>query len=295
MTSPSSSIVRSSSIADTSTSSFGRARRRLSIGPSDCPPAISFAHPLPRRASSASATSRGRSYSKRGGLHAASALRHGLRASSAASRRRGVRGVSRDLDAEGSQGVVHRVEDRRRRRDRAALAHALDAELGVRRRRFEVDRCGCAALPWRRAGGSRPASRPAAGRCASYGLSSYIAVPMPCATPPIALALDHHRVDQRAAVLDDHVVEDLHMSGSGIDRHRDRMPRVAERAGVDLGLVAEVTSSPLPVDVRRQALGPHVPGPAMSANEHFTPSARRRAALKRHPSSRTPSRCAPMR
>ena len=39
------------------------------------------------------------------------------------------------------------------------------------------------------------------------------------------LAVDDHRVHQRAAVLDDHVVEDLDVAGLGVDRHGRRRGR----------------------------------------------------------------------
>ena len=39
------------------------------------------------------------------------------------------------------------------------------------------------------------------------------------------LALDHHRIHQRAAVLDDDVIEDLDCADLGVDRDRRRRAR----------------------------------------------------------------------
>ncbi len=52
------------------------------------------------------------------------------------------------------------------------------------------------------------------------------------------LAVDDHGVHQHAAVLDDDVVENLDFARFGIDCNDSRMRRVAERAGIALGLVS---------------------------------------------------------
>src|SRR5437868_3936598 len=141
--SPSAVTCRSSPSAETSTTCFGRARRRFSIGPRYWPPPITLAAP-PASASArkAAGSVAGRWYSKLAAFIGCSScdllvlddLRRLDRLEQAA---RGQRGL-RHFGAQRAQRIVHRVEDGRRRRDRTALAHALGAELGVRRRGFEV-------------------------------------------------------------------------------------------------------------------------------------------------------------
>ena len=74
------------------------------------------------------------------------------------------------------------------------------------------------------------------------------------------LAVDDHRVDQHAAVLDDDVVEDLDLAGLGIDRDDGGVRGVAEGAGVALGLVAGGHFEAAGIDVGRQVLRAAVPG-----------------------------------
>ena len=169
---------------DTSTSSSGRARRRFSIGPSDWPPAMELGMPsLGERIQRLADVARAHVV-ERAGLHAASRFGTRLRAfqrcQELARRQRRLG----DLDAERVERVVDRVEDHCRRRDRAALAHALDAELGVGRRRLHVEDADVRHLgrPGQQVVGERRGERLAV---RVVRLSSYSAVPMPCAMPPM--------------------------------------------------------------------------------------------------------------
>src|SRR5216684_2336831 len=48
----------------------------------------------------------------------------------------------------------------------------------------------------------------------------------------VDLAVDDHRIEENAAVLDDDVVEDGDRAGFGVDDHCSRVGGVAERPGV---------------------------------------------------------------
>ena len=131
------------------------------------------------------------------------------------------------LDAERRQRVVDRVGDRGRRPDRAALADALLAERAYRATASPCGRCARPAPRSRRAAGSRRASRRAAGRASSYGISSYSAVPMPCAVPPITWPSTIIGLTSVPPSSHDHVVEDARRRRS---RYRPRRPRHARRS-----------------------------------------------------------------
>ena len=70
----------------------------------------------------------------------------------------------------------------------------------------------------------------------------------------IDLAVDDHRIDQLAAVLDDDVVEDLDVADFRIDRDHRGVGGVAEGAGVADRLVADGRLEAAGVDVGRQVL-----------------------------------------
>ena len=65
----------------------------------------------------------------------------------------------------------------------------------------------------------------------------------PLCHPAGDLAIDDHRVDHRAAVLDDAVVENFDHTRFGIDRNHRGMGRIAEDAGGDGGLLSGGGSS----------------------------------------------------
>ena len=77
---------------------------------------------------------------------------------------------------------------------------------------------------------------------------------MPCAKPPIDLTVDDHRIDQLAAVFDDHIVENLDIADFGIDRDQRGMGGIAERAGVRCWLVADGGLETARIDIVRQIL-----------------------------------------
>ena len=123
-------------------------------------------------------------------------------------------GVSVISTPSGLQRIVDRIEDHGRRGDRAALAHALDAELGIGRRRLHVEDAD-----------GRDLGRPGQ-QIVGEGRGERLAVCIERALlvergadalrdAAQRLALDHHRVDQRAAILDDDIVEDLDLADAG--------------------------------------------------------------------------------
>ena len=161
------------------TSSAGRASRRFSIGPSDWPPASRPRRPACASIADGFAPGRWAQQIERGGLHARP------RAAMRPAMRRGVIGSSVISTPSGAQRVVHRVGDGGRRADRAALADALLAEQAVAATASPCGRCARPALRWHRAADSRRACDASGWPCTSNGISSYSAVPMPCAAPPI--------------------------------------------------------------------------------------------------------------
>ena len=78
--------------------------------------------------------------------------------------------------------------------------------------------------------------------------------------PPSDLALDHHRVDQRAAILDRDIVQDLDFANAGIDRDHHGVRRIAEGAGVTLGLEGDRGLKAAAIDIRWQLLRAQIPG-----------------------------------
>jgi hypothetical protein len=163
-----------------------------------------------------------------------------------------------DLDPERRERVVHRVGDRRRRRDGAAFADALLAEAGVGRGRLEVVDAhrghlgGARQQIVRERGGERLALRVERHFLVERGADAL-------RRAAVNLAVDDHRVHERAAVLDDHVIEDLDLAGLGVDCDARRVARVAEGAGVDLGLVARGRFESRRIDVGREELRLAVP------------------------------------
>ena len=140
----------------------------------------------------------------------------------AASIRRGVIGDISNSTPQRPQRIVDRVGDGRRRRDRAALADALDAEFGVRRQRLHVIDARRRHLGRTRQqiiGEGR--GQRLAGRVERHLLVQRGADALREAAAD--LAVDDHRIDQLAAVLDDDVVEDFDAADFGIDRDDRRV------------------------------------------------------------------------
>ena len=76
----------------------------------------------------------------------------------------------------------------------------------------------------------------------------------------VDLPVDDHRIDQLAAVLDDHIAEDFHVSGFRIDRDHGGVRGIAEGAGVARRFVTGRGLETSGIDVVRQILRPQVPG-----------------------------------
>ena len=74
------------------------------------------------------------------------------------------------------------------------------------------------------------------------------------------MAFDHHRIHQRAAILDDDVIENLDRADFGVDGHDRGMRGIAERTGVAFGAKADGGLEPAEVDIGRQLLRPQIPG-----------------------------------
>src|SRR5262245_42315093 len=138
---PSSLIPESPGTLRRSTRCLGWARRSFIIGMRLWPPATIFASSLNwPRSPRASLTLVGAWYSNAAGYMVLSLC---LGAAGAALDRlpHALRGERHDLDvidSERGQRINHRVDDGRRRRDRAGLARALDAERVHRRRRHRA-------------------------------------------------------------------------------------------------------------------------------------------------------------
>ena len=186
---------------------------------------------------------------------------HGFPARAAAMAPSTLRGRDRrlgDLDAERRERIVDRVDDRGRRGDRAALAYALLPELRIRRRRLHVhDAHG------RHLGRARQdVVRERRGERLALGVVGHLLVERGADAlrgAAVDLAVHHHRIDERAAILDDHVVEYLDVAGLGVHRHGHGMAGIAERARVDLRLVARHGLEAGGIRVGRQELRLPVP------------------------------------
>ena len=131
--------------------------------------------------------------------------------------RRGVIGISHNLDAERLQRVVHRVGDRGARPDRTAFADALLPELRIGRRRFHVEDADVGHLRASRQEivGQRRCQRLAL-RVERHLFEQRRADALRGAA--VHLAVDDHRIDQDAGVFDHDVVEDFDAAGFRIDR-----------------------------------------------------------------------------
>jgi hypothetical protein len=75
---------------------------------------------------------------------------------------------------------------------------------------------------------------------------------MPCTTPP-DLTLDEHRVDHRAAILGDGVVEQFDKAGVGVDRNDGAVRRIGIDASADRRLVSRSCVEQR-IDARRQSV-----------------------------------------
>ena len=161
--------------------------------------------------------------------------------------------------AQAGQCIVDRPKDDRRRRDGAPLAHALGAEFGMRRGRFEV-----LDPHVRHLGG---AWHHVIGQCRGQGLAKRIvghffvkrgADALGDATD--RLAFHHHRIDHDAAILDGHVVEDLDRTEVRVNRDHRRVRCVGKGARVDPGLVAHRGLEACGIDVCGKQLRAEIPG-----------------------------------
>ncbi len=177
----------------------------------------------------------------------------------AATIRRGDIGECNSSTPERPQRIVDRVGDRRRRRDGAAFADALDAEHRVGRGRFHViePRLGDFGRTGQQIIGERRRQR-LSGAVERHFLVERGADALRQAA--IDLAVDDHRIDQHAAVLDDDIVEQLDVAEIGIDRDGDGVGGIGEGAAVALRLVAGSDFQPAWIDIDGQILRPPVPG-----------------------------------
>ena len=195
--------------------------------------------------------------------------------------RRGVIGRDQQLDAEAVQRVVDGVGDGGGRGDGAAFADALLAEARVGRGRLHVQdadvrhlgRAGQQVVGER--GGERLALRVEAHLLVERGADAL-------RRAAADLAVDDHRVDQHAAVLDHDVVEDLDLAGLGIDGDDGGVRRVAEGAGVALGLVAGGHLEAAGIDVGGQVLRAAIPGARHLGDGDAARRAHHLAALEAH-------------
>ena len=136
--------------------------------------------------------------------------------------RRGVIGECRSSTPSGLQRVVDGVGDRGRRRDGAAFADALDAELRIGRGGLHVDDARRRRLG--RAG--QKIVGEGRGLRLTGGVEQHFLIERGADALREAakdLAVDDQRIDQHAAVLDDDIVENLDLAEIGIDG--DRRPR----------------------------------------------------------------------
>src|SRR4029077_7485080 len=256
-----SSISVSSAMPVTSTRIRGWTRRRLSIGPSDCAPATTHAAPSDSsRIVVASDSVRARTNSKTAGFIRASTV--------GGSRARGIDGSEdafrgqrqiMDLGTDRAQRVVDRRDDRRRWANSPSFAQALYAELRVRRRRLHVQDADVGHFGRTRQhvvehrGGERLSLRVERNGLVQTGTDALRGA-------AAHLAVYDHRIDQNAAVLDHHVVQDLDQSGLRIDRDDGGMGGVAECAAVAVGAVPGGDLETAGIDIGWQILRLQVPG-----------------------------------
>ena len=220
--------------------------------------------------------------------------------------RAGVSGRSCTSAPTRNKRIVDGRDDGGRRPDRAALADPLDAELGVRRRRFHVQDADVRDLggarqqivehsvaasgwPWARTGWLRT------GTCRCPGT-----------VPPRTWPSTIMGLTSDAAVLDHDVVENLDAPGFRIDGDERRVRRIAERAAVAFGAIAGGDFEPAGIDVGRQVLGLQIPGApdvAQASRSRARPPRRRppskpsrgrpAAAMRRSASHARPGRVTP--
>src|SRR3954471_1492148 len=157
------------------------------------------------------------------------------------------------------QGNVYRVDDGRRRGDCAALADALDAELGVWSERLHM------VEPRRRH--LRGAWQKVVGECRGQRLSRLIERHLfvergtdSLCKAAVDLTVHDHWIDQLAPVFNDHIVENLDIADFGIDRNQSGVSGVAECAGVSYRLVSDGSLETARIDVVRKILRLQVPG-----------------------------------
>ena len=172
-----------------------------------------------------------------------------------------------DFHPKRPQGIVHCIEDYRRWRDGAAFAHAFDAEGGVRRRRLHVidphgRDLGCSRQQVIREGRGE--------RLAVAVIPALLVHRGPDALRHAAqsLAFNHHRIDQRSAVLGDDVVENLHVAELGIDRDHCGVRCIAERPAIHFWAKAHRRFEPAEVNIGRKPLRPQIPSFRHLAQRH---------------------------
>ena len=165
----------------------------------------------------------------------------------------------KQLGAVGFEGIIDRVADRGRWRDGAAFADAFDSKLRVGRERFHMAELGGGHLgrAWQEIVGE--------GR--SQGLAGSIEIHFlverranTLRETAIDLAVDDHRIDEFAAVLDDRIVDDLDIAHFRIDGDHGNVRGVAERAGVTHRFVADGGFQPARIDRRWKILRTAIPG-----------------------------------
>ena len=157
------------------------------------------------------------------------------------------------LGTQRPQGVVDGIDDRCGWRDSPALAEPFDAEFGMRRERLHV-------LDARRGYLGRPRQQ-IIRECRSERLSRRIERHFlvkrrsdPLRIAAENLSVDDHRIDQLAAVLNDHVIENFDGADFRIDGDQGGMRGVAERAAVRRGPIPDRRFQSAHVDVAGQVL-----------------------------------------
>ncbi len=199
----------------------------------------------------------------------------------ASERLRGARGLDGGHDAAGRDGghgqfdaqvlqrIVDGIGDGSRGSNGAALAHALLPPARIGRRRLDVEDTHVGHL----AGAGQHVIGQRRGLRLAVGIEAHLFVERGAdalGAAAVDLAVDDHWVDEHAAVLDHDVIEDLGRAGLRIHSNDGRVSRVAERAGITLGLVASREFEPAGIDIRRQILRSAVPG-AGDVRDRHTP------------------------
>ena len=111
----------------------------------------------------------------------------------------------------------------------------------------------------------------------------------PLGEAAVDLTVHDHRIDQLAAILDDHIIENFDVADLGIDRDQGSVGGIAERAGVARRLVTDCGLEAARIHVARKVLRFQVPGAGDLAETDRALGTDHLAAAHRHARLHSPA------